>query len=106
MGVYSCQEKLQGYDYVGVIDFDEYIVHEKFMNYKDFIKVKKGRYIYIYISKQKYHTVGTVLKSNRKIVETKAKSILLTNIDITIDTPNKYRHYYSLSWLVCYVHFN
>ena len=51
MGVYSCQEKLQGYDYVGVIDFDEYIVHEKFISYKDFLKVKKGRYIYIYLNK-------------------------------------------------------
>ncbi|CAG2212550.1 unnamed protein product [Mytilus edulis] len=37
VGVYSCQEKLQGYDYVGVVDFDEYIVHDKLWSYKDIL---------------------------------------------------------------------
>ena len=38
-------------------------------------------------SKNKYHTFGTVPKSNRKIVE-RGK----------IDTPNTYIHYRSLCW--------
>lgn len=37
VGVYSCQEKLQGYDYVGVVDFDEYIVHDQLWSYKDIL---------------------------------------------------------------------
>ena len=44
VGVYSCQEKLQGYDYVGVVDFDEYIVHNKLWSFKDILNVcNKGR---------------------------------------------------------------
>lgn len=39
VGVYHCQEKLQGYDYVGVIDFDEYVVHGDFLTYKDILEV-------------------------------------------------------------------
>jgi hypothetical protein len=39
-------------------------------------------------NKIKYHTVGTVPKSNQKIIETKAKAIPLAHI-----------HNHSLSWL-------
>jgi hypothetical protein len=71
----------------------------KVEQHQRFLKGKK-REVYIYISKQKYHTVGPVLKSNRKIVETKAKSILLTNIDIELDQK---LGFYSLAPVLSYI---
>ncbi|VDI50890.1 Hypothetical predicted protein [Mytilus galloprovincialis] len=38
VAVYSCQTYLQGYEFVAVIDFDEFIVHDKFMSYMTMLK--------------------------------------------------------------------
>jgi hypothetical protein len=43
-----------------------------------------------------YHTVGTVPKSNRKIVETETKLMFLAHVYMT---PNTCIHDQSLSWL-------
>ena len=42
--------------------------------------------------KQKYHTVGTVQKSNRQFIETRTKRILLAHIYMTTNTPNTHIH--------------
>ena len=51
------------------------------------------------MKKLKYHTVGTVQKSNRKFIEPGVKAILLTHIYMTTDTPNTHIHDHSLSSL-------
>jgi hypothetical protein len=51
------------------------------------------------MKKLKYHTVGTVKKSNRKFIEPGVKAILLTHICMTTDTPNTHIHDHSLSSL-------
>lgn len=38
VAVYTCQTYLQGYEFVAVIDFDEFIVHDKFMSYMTMLK--------------------------------------------------------------------
>ncbi|CAC5419446.1 unnamed protein product [Mytilus coruscus] len=38
VAVYSCKEILQGFDFVAVVDLDEYIVHENFSIYTEMLK--------------------------------------------------------------------
>ncbi|XP_071145719.1 uncharacterized protein [Mytilus edulis] len=38
VAVYTCQTYFQGYEFVAVIDFDEFIVHDKFMSYMTMLK--------------------------------------------------------------------
>ncbi|CAC5380629.1 unnamed protein product [Mytilus coruscus] len=39
VAVYTCQAYFQGYELVAVIDFDEFIVQDKFISYKTMLKV-------------------------------------------------------------------
>ncbi|CAC5386794.1 unnamed protein product [Mytilus coruscus] len=38
LAVFTCEQLLQGFAFVAVIDFDEYIIHNKFMTYSEFMK--------------------------------------------------------------------
>ncbi|CAG2205841.1 unnamed protein product [Mytilus edulis] len=40
IAVYTCQEFLQGYELVAIIDFDEYIVQDTFKSYKTMLKTE------------------------------------------------------------------